>query len=54
MQHHSHLIVFIETNFDDYVEAVSWAQEYAIQNRECMVDLVLKALGRHLTEFDVT
>ncbi|MDR1708369.1 MAG: RtcB family protein, partial [Candidatus Accumulibacter sp.] len=41
-------------HFDDYVEAVSWAQEYAMQNRECMVDLVLKALGRHLPEFDVT
>ncbi|THF61662.1 RtcB family protein [Pseudothauera rhizosphaerae] len=41
-------------HFDDYVEAVSWAQEYALQNRECMVDLVLKALGRHLPEFDVT
>lgn len=41
-------------HFDDYVEAVTWAQEYAMQNRECMVDLVLKALGRHLREFDVT
>ena len=41
-------------HFDDYVEAVSWAQEYALQNRECMIDLVLKALGRHLPEFDVT
>jgi tRNA-splicing ligase RtcB len=40
-------------HFDDYVEAVTWAQEYATQNRECMVDLVLKALGRHLPEFDV-
>lgn len=41
-------------HFDDYVEAVTWAQEYAMQNRESMVDLVLKALGRHLPEFDVT
>lgn len=41
-------------HFGDYVEAVTWAQEYAMQNRECMVDLVLKALGRHLPEFDVT
>lgn len=41
-------------HFGDYVEAVTWAQEYAMQNRECMVDLVLKALGRHLTEFNVT
>lgn len=41
-------------HFDDYVEAVTWAQEYAMQNRESMVDLVLAALGRHLPEFDVT
>jgi tRNA-splicing ligase RtcB len=40
-------------HFDDYIEAVTWAQEYAMQNRECMLDLVLKALGRHLPEFDV-
>ncbi|MDR2450480.1 MAG: RtcB family protein [Candidatus Accumulibacter sp.] len=40
-------------HFDDYVEALTWAQEYAMQNRECMLDLVLKALGRHLPEFDV-
>ena len=41
-------------HFDDYVEAVTWAQEYAMQNRECMLDLALGALGRHLPEFDVT
>jgi tRNA-splicing ligase RtcB len=40
-------------HFDDYVEAVTWAQEYAMQNRESMVDLVLAALGRHLPEFDI-
>ena len=40
--------------FADYVEAVNWAQEYAMQNRESMLDLVLAALGRHLPEFDVT
>lgn len=41
-------------HFTDYVAAVTWAQEYAMQNRESMVDLVLAALGRHLPEFDVT
>ena len=41
-------------HFADYVEAVNWAQEYAMQNRESMLDLVLAALGRHLPEFDVT
>ncbi len=41
-------------HFGDYVEAVSWAQEYAMQNRREMVDLVLAALKRHLPAFDVT
>lgn len=41
-------------HFDDYVEAVHWAQEYAFQNRQCMVDLVLEALRRHLPAFEVT
>jgi tRNA-splicing ligase RtcB len=41
-------------HFDDYVEAVHWAQEYAFQNRQCMVDLVLEALRHHLPAFEVT
>jgi tRNA-splicing ligase RtcB len=41
-------------HFDDYVEAVTWAQEYAFQNRQCMVDLVLAGLRRHLPSFEVT
>ena len=41
-------------HFGDYVEAVTWAQEYAMQNRREMVDLVLAALARHLPIFDVT
>ncbi len=41
-------------HFDDYVEAVQWAQEYAMQNRKCMLDLVLAALRRHLPRFEVT
>jgi len=40
--------------FADYVEAVSWAQDYALQNRQCMVELVLAALARHLPPFAVT
>lgn len=31
-------------HFDDYVEAVSWAQSYARRNREVMMDAVLRAL----------
>jgi len=33
-------------HFDDYVEAVSWAQEYARTNRELMMASLLEALGR--------
>jgi len=40
--------------FNDYVEAVHWAQEYAMQNRQSMLDLVLAALSRHLPLFVVT
>ncbi len=41
-------------HFDDYVEAVGWAQGYARANREEMMDLVLDALHRHLPSFEVT
>ena len=41
-------------HFDDYVEAVGWAQDYARANRAEMLDLVLEALRRHLPAFEVT
>jgi tRNA-splicing ligase RtcB len=41
-------------HFDEYVEAVDWAQRYAMRNREVMMDLILKALERHLPEFSVS
>ncbi|HXF66535.1 MAG TPA: RtcB family protein [Burkholderiales bacterium] len=41
-------------HFDDYVEAVSWAQRYAAANRRAMVELVIAALRRHLPPFEVT
>lgn len=41
-------------HFADYVAAVHWAQEYAYANRECMLDLVLAGLRRHLPTFAVT
>ena len=41
-------------HFNDYVEAVHWAQEYAMANRQAMLDLVLDALARHLPPFTVT
>ncbi len=40
--------------FDDYVEAVHWAQEYAYQNRQSMLDLVLAGLRRHFPAFTMT
>ena len=41
-------------HFDDYVEAVHWAQEYAAANRDTMLALVLAALRRHLPAFEIT
>ena len=41
-------------HFADYVEAVQWAQDYAMQNRQSMLDLALAALARHLPPFVVT
>jgi len=41
-------------HFDDYIEAVSWAQAYARANRAEMLRLVLTALARHLPPFVVT
>jgi tRNA-splicing ligase RtcB len=40
--------------FDDYVEAVHWAQEYALSNRREMMRLILEALHRELPPFTVT
>ena len=41
-------------HFDDYVEAVGWAQDYARANREEMMELVLESMHRHLPSFEVT
>ena len=39
--------------FEDYVEAVGWAQDYARTNREMMMEAVLKALVDELPPFKV-
>jgi len=39
--------------FDEYVEAVHWAQDYATENRAEMMDAVLEALRPHLPPFRV-
>ena len=42
-------------DFNDYVEAVMWAQNYALENRRHMMQTVLAALHRHIAkEFTVT
>jgi tRNA-splicing ligase RtcB (3'-phosphate/5'-hydroxy nucleic acid ligase) len=37
--------------FDDYVEAVGWAQDYALANRREMMRLITDVLRRHLPSF---
>jgi tRNA-splicing ligase RtcB len=41
-------------HFDDYVEAVHWAQEYAMFNRREMMRLLIEALRRELPPFEMT
>ncbi len=41
-------------HFDDYVEAVHWAQEYALFNRREMMRLIVEALRKPLPPFDIT
>lgn len=38
-------------HFDDYFEAMSWAQDYALANRESMLDSVLRVLRSRLRPF---
>jgi len=40
--------------FDDYVEAVHWAQDYAMYNRREMMKLILHALRKHFPHFEIT
>jgi tRNA-splicing ligase RtcB (3'-phosphate/5'-hydroxy nucleic acid ligase) len=41
-------------SFDDYVEAVDWAQDYALLNRRRMMELVVEALEVHLPPFQIS
>ena len=41
-------------HFDDYVAAVQWAQDYAMQNRRQMMRLITIALGNVLPGFQLT
>ena len=40
-------------HFDDYWEAVQWAQEYAMLNRKTMLNLIFKELEKHLPQIAV-
>ncbi len=40
--------------FDDYVDAVHWAQDYALTNRREMMRLILEALKEVLPPFEIT
>ena len=39
--------------FDDYVDAVHWAQDFALENRRVMMDAVLDAMRKTLPPFTV-
>ncbi|MCU7843234.1 MAG: RtcB family protein [Candidatus Thiodiazotropha sp. (ex Monitilora ramsayi)] len=41
-------------HFDDYVEAVGWAQDYAMINRREMMRQILDVLAKYLPPFDIT
>lgn len=42
-------------DFNDYVKAVNWAQDYALENRRVMMETVVAALRRHIPiEFTIT
>ena len=53
---HKDLAYFQEgaQHFEDYVEAVHWAQDYAMSNRREMMRLIVDALSRHLPAFKAT
>jgi tRNA-splicing ligase RtcB len=40
--------------FDDYVEALEWAQEYAMENRRMLLELALESLAAGLPPFKVS
>jgi tRNA-splicing ligase RtcB len=40
--------------FEAYIEAMHWAQDYAALNRDVMMELVIGAMERHLPKFQLT
>jgi tRNA-splicing ligase RtcB (3'-phosphate/5'-hydroxy nucleic acid ligase) len=52
---HRDLAYFVEgtEHFNDYVEAMEWAQDYAAENRRAMMDAVLHVLREELQPFQL-
>ena len=50
------LAYFVEQteHFDDYVEAVGWAQDYAIENRQAMMEATVEAIRPLLADFELS
>jgi tRNA-splicing ligase RtcB len=42
------------TEFDDYVMAVGWCQDYALENRRVMMENVVRAMRTQLKPFELT
>lgn len=40
--------------FGDYMEAVGWAQDFALENRKAMMEAVLAAMHQNLPDFAIT
>lgn len=40
-------------HFEDYFEALMWAQDYAWENRQAMMDAILRVLREHLPPFQI-
>ena len=41
-------------HFEDYVQAVNWAQDYATANRREMMNLIIRVLKKHFVDFSLT
>lgn len=41
-------------HYEDYLNAVVWAQDYAMTNRRIMMDLILESLRKKLPKFGIT
>ena len=41
-------------DFEDYVAAVEWCQDYALENRKVMLELIINSMRHRLPEFTLT